>query len=69
MVNISTLSSVSVLPSPANIPLVGLEVASVVFLAAVKSPKSAAFPVVAIVTKSMTFELLGDSPPPNNALV
>ena len=70
MVNISTLSSVSVLPSPANIPLVGLEVAPVVFLTAVKSPKScASTPCDAIVIKSMIFELLGVSPPPNNALV
>ena len=68
MVNISTLSIVSALP-PANIPLVGLEVPLLVFVTKVKSPKFWPSPSVAIVTKSMKFELLGVSPPANNALV
>ena len=38
-------------------------------LACVKSPKSDAFPVDAIVTKSITFCRVGVAPPPNTPLI
>ena len=62
--------SVGVCP-PAKTPLVELSKLTGNILACVKSPKSVAFPTVAIVTYSIIFEFAAGSffPPPTIALV
>ena len=62
------LTSPEVYP-PINTPLVELEAPPAVSLAADKSPKSVAFPVVAIVTKSIVSVVDPASPPANTPLV
>ena len=53
---------------PANTTLVGDAVDAGILVAAVKSPKSEAFPVVAIVTNSIELGVEGEYPPPKIAL-